>query len=464
MFKKGLITVLLVAIGVFAFSIAQAAQTDGLANAAGPQSPTNIYVNPDGLGDALIYGYYNARGSLDFLRVVNTNTSFGVAAKVRFREGRNSNEVFDFFICLSAGDQWSAFIGDFDFGNPQTSVANIIWWDNDTPTFPDPQLDNDATNNFAAVRPFSTAAATAVTPEDTKEGYAEIFTVSAWADIPGAQKVVKTPNQCGAVLGLTNVAGFVVPTLVDAPDSLFGNMYVFNLADLGTYAYNATALAQWRNTVFVGAGLGADDPPRIENATEGLTAVNYVLTKSVEYALYDITTLLDGKTTIINTFPTKRSSILNLVANGPFNDAATIDAAGAIVDAAARCERVGVLAWDDAENTPGSSVDFSPSRPTFDSKCDEVSLVVVGASGSPLLDSNLVQFNVNSPFDFGRVEISYVNVPGVIGRFTTVSGQTALGLPVISYELQSIVDNFFTAMLPLRFTTLHTQTVVPSAQ
>jgi hypothetical protein len=456
MIKKSFLTAVLVAMSIFVFGFAQAAQIDGLANFAGPASPTNIYVNPGGLGDALIYGYYNARGSLDMIRVVNTATSFGVSAKVRFREGRNSNETLDFFICLSAGDQWTAFLmDDGDDNNP----ASLIWYDDDTPTFPDPQGNNDATDNMLATVSLSTGAADSVTADDTKEGYLEIIGVNAWSDTPGAAKVVKTPEQCGAQIGISGVTATGFPKqdcngFCDVPNSLAGNLYIFNIAaGAGTYAYNATPLANFRNSAVLGAGLGTDDPPRLSDASETLTAVNYVLTKATEYSIYDIETFLGGQTTIINTFPTKRLSIQldPDTTNGPFNDEAFIDDEGRIASTTDRCEPVTVQVWDDAENTPGATVGFSPSQPIVRSKCDEVSLLVVGDNAEALLDSELVQFNVpTSGFQIGRVDITLTRA----GRTTTFLGQTTSGLPVLSYELSGFLDGYLTHMLPLRYTTI----------
>ena len=74
-----------------------------------------VNVNPNGLGQALIYPYYtvnsdaagNAYNSL--LSVVNTTTS-AKAVKVRFLEGKNSREVLDFNLYLSPRDVWAAGI------------------------------------------------------------------------------------------------------------------------------------------------------------------------------------------------------------------------------------------------------------------------------------------------------------------------------------------------------------------
>src|SRR3981189_2086075 len=74
-----------------------------------------VNVNPNGLGQALIYPYYtvnadaagNAYNSL--LSVVNTTNS-AKAVKVRFLEGKNSREVLDFNLFLSKYDVWTAAI------------------------------------------------------------------------------------------------------------------------------------------------------------------------------------------------------------------------------------------------------------------------------------------------------------------------------------------------------------------
>lgn len=445
MIKKGLLTVFLVALSIFAVSAAYADQIDGLASSTGPAAVTSMYVNPGGLGDALIYGYYNARGSWNFIRVVNTSETTGIAAKVRFREGRNSNEVLDFAICLSAGDQWSAWvIGDENPANP----ATLVWYDNDTPTNPDPNGTDDVTDNMFTFVPlkFAPDAAAVVTADDTKEGYLEIIGARAWADSPGASKVVETPEDCADYsTGSAEVT--------DVPNTLFGNAYIFNITDgAGTYAYNATALANFR-TAPITVSLASDSSPRLDDATEGLVAVNFVLTKAIQYATYDLETFLGGATTIINTFPTKRLSIdvLHANGNGPFNNAAEIDDDGAIVDDDGRCEEVTMKIWNDAELTPTTTTGFSPGETPVLKKCDEVSVIVVGSVANALVNSNLVQFKLNnSGFDIGWISEDFTEVSG---RTTSVDDIGSTGLPVIGYELQGMFG-YWTQMLPLRYTTL----------
>ena len=77
-----------------------------------------VNVNPDGLGQALIYPYYTTNGLgtggttapyNSLLSVVNS-TGSGKVVKVRFIEGRASKEVLDFNLWLSPFDVWTAAI------------------------------------------------------------------------------------------------------------------------------------------------------------------------------------------------------------------------------------------------------------------------------------------------------------------------------------------------------------------
>ena len=89
--------------------------TLGLAGAA-----EAVMVNPNGLGQVLIYPYYTVRNGYNvgpvsaapfntLLSIVNTTNSTK-AVKVRFREGKASKEVLDFNVFLSPFDMWTAAV------------------------------------------------------------------------------------------------------------------------------------------------------------------------------------------------------------------------------------------------------------------------------------------------------------------------------------------------------------------
>ncbi|MBS3747421.1 MAG: hypothetical protein KGY49_10295, partial [Wenzhouxiangellaceae bacterium] len=92
----------------------------GLTGVAGMVSVANaVNVNPDGLGQVLLYPYYTARGGNDTLISVVNTTSQGKAVKVRFLEALNSREVLDFNLYLSPFDVWTAAVTDL--GNIEDS-------------------------------------------------------------------------------------------------------------------------------------------------------------------------------------------------------------------------------------------------------------------------------------------------------------------------------------------------------
>ena len=99
----------------------------GIAGVAGIASVANaVNLNPDGLGEVLVYPYYTVNGgNQTLLSVVNT-TDLGKAVKVRFLEGRNSREVLDFNLYLSPFDVWTAAV----FQLTDTGPGNLVTLDN----------------------------------------------------------------------------------------------------------------------------------------------------------------------------------------------------------------------------------------------------------------------------------------------------------------------------------------------
>src|SRR5688572_6560925 len=87
----------------------------GLAGAAGLATTAHaVNLNPDGLGQALVYPYYTVNGgNQTVLTVVNTADNVK-AVKVRFLESRNSREVIDFNLYLSAFDVWTGTVFTLD--------------------------------------------------------------------------------------------------------------------------------------------------------------------------------------------------------------------------------------------------------------------------------------------------------------------------------------------------------------
>lgn len=114
-----------------------AAVLAGLAGAAGIAGTAQaVNLNPDGLGQILIYPYYTSNDdNATLLSVVNTTDS-AKAVKVRFKEGYNSREVLDFNLYMSAYDVWVAAVQDNDgtptLYIPDTSCTVPYLYENDS--------------------------------------------------------------------------------------------------------------------------------------------------------------------------------------------------------------------------------------------------------------------------------------------------------------------------------------------
>ena len=94
----------------------------GIAGVAGIASVANaVNLNPDGLGQVLIYPYYTVNGGNSTLISIVNTTEFGKAVKVRFVEGYNSREVLDFNLYLSPYDVWTGSV----FQLTDTGPANL---------------------------------------------------------------------------------------------------------------------------------------------------------------------------------------------------------------------------------------------------------------------------------------------------------------------------------------------------
>jgi hypothetical protein len=87
----------------------------GIASLANAQS--RMYLNADGLGQVLIYPYYTVNNNQATLVSVVNTTDQTKAVKVRFLEGRNSQEVLDFNLYLSPFDVWTGQITDLGNAN-----------------------------------------------------------------------------------------------------------------------------------------------------------------------------------------------------------------------------------------------------------------------------------------------------------------------------------------------------------
>jgi hypothetical protein len=216
----------------------------GLAGFANHASAVNL--NPNGLGQVLIYPYYTVTaGQQTLLSVVNT-TNVGKAIKVHFLEGYNGRDVLDFNVFLSRYDVWTAVVFKLSDAGITGEGAGIFTTDKScmAPTLTQGPLANGAGYqkflNFAYT---GADADTGPTTEGrTNEGHFELITM---ADVVPASMldldithVNGVPPRCAsAELDLESGNAFVAPT-----SGLFGSVSIVDVAQGTFYAYNADAI------------------------------------------------------------------------------------------------------------------------------------------------------------------------------------------------------------------------------
>ena len=351
-----------------------------------------VHVNPDGLGQVLIYPYYTVQNAgvaqpfNSLLSVVNS-TSSAKAVKVRFLEGKNSREVLDFNLYLSARDVWVA--GIVPAGAAAGGGAGIYTPDKSCTT---PVVSSDATNpslfvNFAYVGDSGGDGL-----DRTREGYVEI---------------IEMGNVTGTTAtGVTHVAG--VPPCTNLSDSvaqsntvlgnggLFGGITLINVLSGEDVTADAVALEAFRvapaGPIWFAPGVTLPDltlasPAQTEifNGTTattysfatGIDAVSAALMHNTLMNEYVLDAATKSGTDWVVTFPTKRFYVSGSSALPPFQRPFTGGTA---------CDDISVTTWDREERSVTVTTGFSPPQPQSPlSLCYEANVVTF--KGSNVLGS-----------------------------------------------------------------------------
>ena len=438
MFKKVMLLVFLVLslciMSGSASAIGTASYIDGLWTPIGNgvDDPTFMFVNPGGLGDVLIYPYYNVRdGKISVFGVVNTSDSTGARVRIRFREaadipesaGRDcdsdgdhdpqgSHEVLDFDICLSAGDMW---VGRIITG--ADGAATIKSDDNDTYVqFTDLATGIDIfATRFPNGVPFKYGAfnpVEGITADNTREGYFEIIAENALTDVCDDDESTQTTSDdctCGNLLEVD----------ADVGNDLMGVNYIVDLGDASTFGYNATAIAEFA-AIDIHAAIGSASPNLTNHSetTSGIAPVNFILTKSDFYSIFDTETSKGGDTEFIITFPTKK---LTQDQNGDTCTDIFMDPV------------VNVIIWDDEEHFVTQVCEFSPCLTQEENELP-FEINVLDINNSNIFTSD-VETEIATTFNLGWAHIDLWNVGSPdVAHQTTVNGFTSRGLPAIGYN------------------------------
>ncbi len=327
----------------------------GLTGVAGMAGVANaVNVNPDGLGQVLLFPYYSARGgNTTLVSIVNT-TERGKAVKIRFIEALNSREVLDFNIYMSPFDVWTAAVTGTDAGGAKMITTDTTC----TVPYIFGNGGEQAFLNFEFTGARADGGPTGI--ERTASGYIEVIEMGTLLAVPEkapklsdpeivawvTKHVAGVPRNCVPhTQAWTNYQGGTSPlpwswltnsefgfdTDQGASGGLFGAASIINVAEGTMFSYNATAidgffaagdmdhvnpgdlepdLASGTNAfsnVFVNGdvvshnwgGLPANQLPTLQ-------AVNAVLTQRQIFNEYVTDAEIGARTEWVMTFPTKR--------------------------------------------------------------------------------------------------------------------------------------------------------------
>lgn len=453
----------------------------GLTGMAGMVSVSNaVNVNPDGLGQVLLYPYYSARGGNDtFVTIVNT-TDRAKAVKIRFLEALNSQEVLDFNIYMSAFDVWAAAITeDGDTGGGRVVINDT------TCTAPYLLEEADGSQEFLTTL-FTDGGPTGA--DRTRSGYLEVIEMgeitagtdaeaAATHDSDGVPPVsgAKDTRVCGLFqerwveASKANGTGVWLDdatTDIDPPaGGLFGSGAVINVAEGTMFSYNATAIdGFWADGAIGHSDPGDLDPSLLdadvdstvfingdvseETWNAGIDAVNAVLTLETLMNEYNVAAGVAGASEWVVTFPTKRFFVNNGeggTADAPFTDNWDPETAPW------SCDVMDLQVWDREEQTPGpdtGGVVVSPADDPEESVfelCREANVIRFANDGSLPEVSEI--FKEPSPEVTAAPEYGYVNfdLPEAFeagwARFDwstfesrpATSGNKSIGLPGIGF-------------------------------
>jgi hypothetical protein len=462
-----------------------AAVLAGLAGVAGiVGSAQAVNLNPDGIGQVLIYPYYTVNaGNQTVLSVVNTSES-AKAVKVRFLEGQNSREVLDFNLYLSAYDVWVAAIYDaadvcIDVeGEECVSVPTLVTPDSSctVPYF----YGGDGTQEFV---PWALTDEADYDPEDlttlgsmnrASEGHFEMIEMGTVIDESESAiamtHVAGVPADCPSlVLAWTQLSDLDPDTkgywlqnpLIDmtAPSGgLFGAAAIVDV-NVGTmYSYDAKAINGFATSIIakdilhsepgfttpnlnsgdVGVAFAfLDNGQDVQwNFTRGVDAVSYVFMHDTLMNEYTTNDDLGAGTEWVITFPTKHFYVYpetsdSLLVLPPFTERWDGDEEKPNT----ACEVVILeTIWDREEGEPGVDIPDGTPIPPIVSPAPPVVPGVV----NPIIpfelcyETNVIAFGEDSDTILGSSNLHVINNDTAL--FTSDHGWARLELDDYNYD------------------------------
>ncbi len=417
-----------------------------------------VHVNPDGLGQVLLYPYYTVQNNfVTAVHVVNT-TDMAKAVKVRFLEGKNSREVLDFNLYLSPHDVWTGTVVRDD-----ANGAKLISTDKSCTVPAIPAAGAGFRNFDFATDPLSGDV------NRRREGYVEMIEMGeidptspiGLAATHGASGV---PANCSTIRSAdASTAGI----LVSAPGGgLFGSGHLVSVDGGVRTSYEPTALDDFNDLPTGIWHVSGDTAPSLEDvSTDGvildgaavvpfvtaatrppIDAVSAVLAHDTISNEYTVDAGRLSQTDWVMTFPTKRFYV-SKTDPSPFQRPWVAGTADAPFLKA--CHDVSFDFYDREEghSTP-SEGDFSPPPPTQTfGLCTEVNTLTVHRAGADLSAAKLFGAVSTSNtlavdnFEAGWMSVTFgVNAATGTGQLVDDTGVTVTGLPVIGFSASRNVN------------------------
>lgn len=215
-----------------------------------------VHLNPDGTGQVLLFPYFDAQeGYQTNINLVNS-TDQTKAVKIRFREGKYSNDVLDFNLYMSPEDVWTGTVkaGPDGAGN---LIGQLRTTDRTCALPLEAAADCEAVDSKGKSRCESVIPFTGhnlyknVTAADTREGYVEVIEMGVVEDAAVKAGVLHhngKPTNCKAVEdawingSFTQGAGAAAAGLSAPSGGLFGSSAVLNVGAGSAFAVDPVAI------------------------------------------------------------------------------------------------------------------------------------------------------------------------------------------------------------------------------
>jgi hypothetical protein len=439
-----------------------------------------VNVNPNGLGQVLLYPYYTVRADNlinpfnSLLSVVNS-TGTVKAVKVRFIEGKNSQEVLDFNLFLSPYDVWTAAL------TPDVAVGGGLGGGRLTTADKSCTIPAIPSGGVPFVN-FGYAASNADGADDsldrTKEGYVEIIEMATYSPSSVTATAVTHVSgvpPCGSKLTDATAAS----EALSPSGGLFGGISLINVLSGDDYTEDAVALDNFR--FGVGAATYTPSGSLVPNLQAAQPQTSQVFANPVGGAGNVYTSKWDvGQAVPNGADPVSAVLMHNQVMNEFILDSATKSGTDWVVTmptkrfylgappstgtppklfqrnfnrTAGACDDVTLNIYDREEFTAPTS--FSPPPPTqTNSLCWEANVLTF--SNSHLLGSKN-ESNVPVSFQNGWLNLGFplvstapnahfltntgqTTITAITGNSTTLQTVTYFGLPVIGFAVQDFVN------------------------